>query len=113
MLPDRVSNPGPLTYESGALPTGLRGPKIVCKSCLSSFTTVKKILLKVPKVVCKSCLSSFTTVWKGSKGHLKYRNSQQRQLSSQTNRVCNDNLSHLSHWKFSAKAAKALYLSTT
>ena len=21
MLPDRVSNPGPLTYESGALPT--------------------------------------------------------------------------------------------
>ena len=22
MLPDRVSNPGPLTYESGALPTG-------------------------------------------------------------------------------------------
>ena len=26
MLPDRVSNPGPLTYESGALPTALRGP---------------------------------------------------------------------------------------
>ena len=29
MLPDRISNPlnpGPLTYESGALPTGLRGP---------------------------------------------------------------------------------------
>ena len=25
MLPDRVSNPGPLTYESGALPTALRG----------------------------------------------------------------------------------------
>ena len=24
MLPDRVSNPGPLTYESGALPVGLR-----------------------------------------------------------------------------------------
>ena len=34
MLPDRVSNPGPLTYESGALPTALRGParsgKIAC-----------------------------------------------------------------------------------
>ena len=26
MLPDRVSNPGPLTYESGALFTALRGP---------------------------------------------------------------------------------------
>ena len=25
MWPDRVSNPGPLTYESGALPTALRG----------------------------------------------------------------------------------------
>ena len=26
MWPDRVSNSGPLTYESGALPTALRGP---------------------------------------------------------------------------------------
>ena len=26
MLPDRVSNPGPLTYESGALPIALPGP---------------------------------------------------------------------------------------
>ena len=26
MLPDRVSNPGPLTYESGALPIALSGP---------------------------------------------------------------------------------------
>ena len=25
MLPDRVSNPGPLTYESGAQPIALRG----------------------------------------------------------------------------------------
>ena len=29
MLPDRVSNPGPLTYESGALPIALRGPAIL------------------------------------------------------------------------------------
>ena len=28
MLPDRVSNPGPLTYESGALPIVLRGPAV-------------------------------------------------------------------------------------
>ena len=26
MWPDRVSNPGPPTYESGALPIVLRGP---------------------------------------------------------------------------------------
>ena len=26
MLPDRVLNPGPLTYESGALPIAPRGP---------------------------------------------------------------------------------------
>ena len=26
MLPDRVSNPGPLIYESGALSIALRGP---------------------------------------------------------------------------------------
>ena len=26
MLPDRISNPGLLTYESGALPIALRGP---------------------------------------------------------------------------------------
>ena len=26
MLPDRVSNPVPLTYESGDLPIALRGP---------------------------------------------------------------------------------------
>ena len=31
MLPDRVSNPGPLTYESGALPIALRGPAIFMK----------------------------------------------------------------------------------
>ena len=29
MLPDRVSNPGPLIYESGALPIALRGPAII------------------------------------------------------------------------------------
>ena len=30
MWPDRVSNPGPLTYESGALPIALRGPPYTC-----------------------------------------------------------------------------------
>ena len=38
MLPDRVSNPGPLTYESGALPIALRGPAV----SLDSVTNVTK-----------------------------------------------------------------------
>ena len=29
MLPDRVSNPGSLIYESGALPIALRGPAAI------------------------------------------------------------------------------------
>ena len=28
MLPDRVSNPGPLTYKSGVLPIALRSPAL-------------------------------------------------------------------------------------
>ena len=36
MLPDRVSNPGPPTYESGALPIALRGPAGMVKTGLNS-----------------------------------------------------------------------------
>ena len=36
MLPDRVSNPGPLTYESGVLPIALRGPAIENKCKMQS-----------------------------------------------------------------------------
>ena len=44
MWPDWVSNPGPLTYESGALPTALQGPAI-----LRSYYTIKIILMcKIP-----------------------------------------------------------------
>ena len=34
MWPDRVSNSGPLTYESGALPTALCGPAGLGAKCL-------------------------------------------------------------------------------
>ena len=34
MWPDRVSNPGPLTYESGALPTALRGSAAVIETVI-------------------------------------------------------------------------------
>ena len=33
MLPDRVSNPGSLTYEPGALPIALHGPAFNGLSC--------------------------------------------------------------------------------
>ena len=32
MWPDRVSNRGPLTHESGALPTALRGPALLANT---------------------------------------------------------------------------------
>ena len=43
MLPDRVSNPGPLSYESGALPIALRGPACQTEevSCMMSFYMVR------------------------------------------------------------------------
>ena len=53
MWPDQVSNPGPLTYESGALPTALRGPafhgktKVVAKysfPCKSNLPVCPKML---------------------------------------------------------------------
>ena len=37
MLPDMVSNPGPLNCESGALPIALRGPANTC--VLINFVT--------------------------------------------------------------------------
>ena len=51
MLPDRVSNPGPLTYESGALPIALRarlvgqGPTVLAVGawvggCLDIFSLI-------------------------------------------------------------------------
>ena len=34
MWPDRVSNPGPLTYDSGVLPTALHGSAREMNTCL-------------------------------------------------------------------------------
>ena len=50
MLPDRVSNPGPLTYESGALPIALRGPALFIRitmsvHCIFQFVCVLLSLL--------------------------------------------------------------------
>ena len=46
MWPDRVSNPGPPTYESGALPIALRGPACVQWNGLS-FSSFADIILSV------------------------------------------------------------------
>ena len=40
MLPDRVSNQGPLTYELGAKPTALRGPTFIKVPKLPWIVTV-------------------------------------------------------------------------
>ena len=47
MLPDRVLNPGPLTYESGALPIALRGPAhIVYDLPVYMIYNMKKMMKK-------------------------------------------------------------------
>ena len=50
MLPDRVSNPGPLTYESGALPIALRCPAYCPKRSIgyarSSLTSNRNSLAR-------------------------------------------------------------------
>ena len=43
MLPDWVSNPGPLTYESGALLIALRGPLISPTKWMSPFLVASAV----------------------------------------------------------------------
>ena len=45
MLPDRVSNPGTLTYESGALSIALRGPALL----FSEIALVKSLIRLLSK----------------------------------------------------------------
>ena len=47
MLPDQVSNPGPLTYESGALPIVLRGTAMIEESTLR-YQCSKYLEMAVP-----------------------------------------------------------------
>ena len=56
MLADRVSNPGPLSYESGALPIALRSPavRVKLKFLLKEFQFEKslKIWWNMADIVC-------------------------------------------------------------
>ena len=56
MLPDRVSNPGPLTYESGALPIALRGPAHKQRNEVKMYNS-KVWLKKVQSVLLSLSLS--------------------------------------------------------
>ena len=53
MLPDRVSNPGPLTYESGAVPIALRSPAPVLVNEMLYFQTYSMVTL--PFLEKKKC----------------------------------------------------------
>ena len=53
MLPDRVSNPGPLTYESGALPIALRGPALNSEAVRNIIMICVRI---TEQVSAKSCM---------------------------------------------------------
>ena len=73
MWPDWVSNPGPLTYESGVLPSALRGPTIYREAVVRIIgikpnSHIKQILytdrvkhVKHPKDG-QSCLSKTTVL---------------------------------------------------
>ena len=54
MWPDRVSNPGPLTYESGALPTALRGLATV-----RQFVHLDSIVFPFLKLIAWAAIVSF------------------------------------------------------
>ena len=62
MWPDRVSNPGPLTYKSGALSIALRGlaHPVMCsdgKAPLKVSAQLVKALFQLIKVICRDLLS--------------------------------------------------------
>ena len=56
MLPDRVLSPGPLTYESGALPIAPRGPACVIAVCIQELNSTLRFSINamvIPYFVAK------------------------------------------------------------
>ena len=63
MLPDLVSNPGPLTYESGALPIAPRGPaKILLKRTSNRKSSIHPPISRIPFLSSVGSLL-FTLSW--------------------------------------------------
>ena len=58
MLPDRVSNPGPLTYESGALPIALRGPAKLLINYRSKSNEILRIYQRI--IIFSTHMNIFT-----------------------------------------------------
>ena len=70
MLPDRVSNPGPLTYESGALPIALRGPAVTDKDTKIRYKAYFDTLLELSWRNCSSeglYIYLFIYLWRNMK----------------------------------------------
>ena len=77
MLPDRVSNPGPLTYESGALPIALHGLapldyKETFQKWIQSAELQAKELQKTAKNTLQSFADNPTAVKENLEKNLQY-----------------------------------------
>ena len=69
MLPDRVSNPGPLTYEPGALPIALRGPASRKKIMqIASLNPLKTPSSQTTKTGCTNWIRVFVNCVGSSDG---------------------------------------------
>ena len=73
MWPDRVSNPGPPTYESGALPIALRGPAVMGYAasrevqpssavCIITTSVKDRVLRKFEDITLSVIKSAVTTI---------------------------------------------------
>ena len=78
MLPDRVSNPEPLTYESGALPIALRGPAggliiwiLVWQGPIALAVGAGGGCLDIFSLICHFSFLS-PSLWKTAQYRLKY-----------------------------------------
>ena len=74
MLPDRVSNPGPLSYESGALPIALRGPARLLSLTTSVSTICFLLEILFILMAIKSILKShiINRILHGWSFHMKF-----------------------------------------
>ena len=61
MWPDRVSNPGPPTYESGALPIALRGP--ANNTIATTINDTCKTPQSIDTLHCKLCSNCNLRSW--------------------------------------------------
>ena len=59
MLPDRISNPGSLTYESGTLPIALRGSAIVVQENMIAYCELPHLIWIIYTMFPKFNLFSF------------------------------------------------------